>query len=565
MNVNSKDGLVEVQAHGVTWRALPEFADVLRALDIDKVRHPERLAPGELIKDNKVRTVARLPHPANPNGPSLFIKRYKLDNLTLKLKHLVVATHAFKEWKASRALAAIGIPTFKVLAFSERRCLMLPCEAMLITLEIPRVLTLRQWTMGGGWRAADRKLKNELIEEVSEIIVRMVRAGISHGDLHLGNLLIDVSRPAGKRLSVVDLHRVRLGSARRHGLVRMFRFLAAPSAKYGVGSADRLRVMRRVLTELRAPEALSHDELRWWVRRVNSSWRKQQHRYLRQQTRLCLTECAEFARDITPDFRVWRKRSFPLADALALVRCHEETMQGRGPGRVAKRGGRAQVTICPASDGRTVCVKAYGKQRKADHVRDMLGLASRARAAWTAHRGLLVRGVPTAEGLALLESTRGGQRPDYVIVEAVQAEGRLDEVAPKLTPGGREVRALARAVAKLFRKLADMKVGHPDTKATNVLVARQGDDWRLWLVDLDGVKFGKKWTMRKWLKSLSQCNMKTPLGLGVIDRMRCLREIGRGRWTAQERLRLARRVLEVSRRGDNVWGIQPTGQSGAGR
>jgi hypothetical protein len=346
---------------------------------------------------------------------------------------------------------------------AERRRWLLPCELFLITIEIPDAVTLRKWAADGGWRAADRTLKKELIEELAGIIMRMVRSGVSHGDLHVGNILIAPNEPAGSRFFIVDLHRVRLDGATRGGIIRMFRFLAASSKKYGVSSADRVRFMRLVLEELKKPEELTQDELRWWTARVRSSWSKHVRDLTRKRTGACLVDRQEFAHDRVAGFNVWRRRDFPLEAALAAVRCHQETMQGRGTGELRKRGNRTQVTLCPARPDETVCVKAFLRPRVADRIKDVFRPTSRAKAAWIAHRGMNVRGVPAAQGLALLESTSklAGQ-PDYLIVKALPVEGRLEEVAPQLPLAGSDRRELARQVAGLFCLLADNEVRHPD-------------------------------------------------------------------------------------------------------
>jgi len=545
---------IALRAHGVNWRVAPDFADVLMTMDIEKVRHPDRLSEQELIKDNKMRTVVRLPHPVRPEGPALYVKRYKMRGIGLKLKHLILPTQAVRECRASQALISHGIPTCKVVAFAERRRMLLPSEEFLISVEIPKTVTMRQFALDGGWRAANRAFRQELLEEMAGIVVRMVRSRIAHGDLHVGNILLNKDEQVGRRLSIVDLHRVHLNCSSRHGLVRMFRFLAASSRKYGVESPDRVRFIHLVLEELKAPAELTEDELRRWVARVRASWRKQDRRYKRHQTRICLVECNQFAHDSTPDFKVWRHKDFPLDAALSAVRCHQETVEGRGKGQLRKRGNRAQVTLCSARPGQLVCVKAYLRPKTKSRIKDLLRRRSRARMAWIAHRGLFVRGVPAAQGLALLESTHklSGQ-PDYLVAEALPVEGRLDQVAPGLPPAGAARRELAKVVADLFRRLADSKVRHPDTKATNILVGRNGARFNAWFTDLDRLKFEKPWPRARWIRHLAHCNARIPTGATLLDRMRCLREIGRGRWTAGERTHLARDIQMDTPNHDPVW------------
>ena len=65
------------EAHGLEWKVVGEFAGRLPLLDLEPLRHPDELPPGCLIKDNTVRTVVRVEDPSSPDGPGLYIKRFK--------------------------------------------------------------------------------------------------------------------------------------------------------------------------------------------------------------------------------------------------------------------------------------------------------------------------------------------------------------------------------------------------------------------------------------------------------------------------------------------------------
>jgi len=171
--------------------------------------------------------------------------------------------------------------------------------------------------------------------------------------------------------------------------------------------------------------------------------------------------------------------------------------------------------------------------------------------------------LPAPAGLALLEAEgKLSGRPDYLITEAVNVEGDLQQIthsqragaaAPLPLPTEAERRRLALAVADLFRLLAARRVRHPDMKPSNVLVARTAAGMRLWLVDLSRVRFGADWRRRHWVHYLAQCNSGLGPQVTSLDRMRCLRRCGQGRWTPQERLQVARLVLRASLTRSPQW------------
>jgi len=494
------------------------------------------------------RTVVRVPHPDRPQGPRLYIKRFKFDGLRRKLKALLGPTQARREWTAGRELLRRGIPTCRVLAAAERRSGLFHEEAFLITEEVQNARPLREHPDGPWAGRLNPGLKGELIGELAGLLARMVRAGVCHADLHVGNVLIVPGRPAGQRLFVLDLHRIRLGKVSRRWLVRMLVFLADSSRRLGISSADRVRFLRALLDSSALSGGTSSGALRRWAQKVKRAWTRHDRRHMRSRTRRCLVESSEFTRDRAAGFTVLRGRCLPLDAALAIVDSHRQAVAGASLAQVHKRGLRTEITRVSHAACGPVYVKAFLRRRFGDRVKDLLRWRGRARAAWIAHQGLRVRGLPAARALALLEATGKlrGQR-DYLVTEDVGADGNLHQLSRTRRWSRPERRQLAEAIADLFRLLADRNVRHPDMKPSNILVAGADGGPRLWLVDLDRVRFEAPWRRRHWIHHLSQCNAGLPPSVTVLDRMRCLRRCGLGRWSPAERLDIARAVLRESR------------------
>jgi hypothetical protein len=271
-----------------------------------------------------------------------------------------------------------------------------------------------------------------------------------------------------------------------------------------------------------------------------------------------------FTVDKTDGFQVHRRRDFPMTAALEVVRLHNEAVAGGAEGaEVLHTGRRTEVTLCrcgalppfdvnrPAPPEQVgpgwVCVKSFRRPSLAERWKDVWRARSRAKVAWIASRGFDVRAIPAARPLALLESrSKLSGRPDYLITEALDNDGSLGALAFRDLPTGSKRRQLGRETARLLNLLAREEVYHPDTKPTNVLVKNVDGELRLWLVDLDRAKFEARLTRSRWVKCLARLNAGLPAQVSLLDRMRCLRECGRGRWDARERLRIARRVYRSS-------------------
>ncbi len=548
------------------WLAAREFAGTIDRLDLDRLRRPDALGPGELVKDNRIRTVARAPDPDRPGGPGLIVKRYKFGRPVDRLKGLLGHTQARTEWKVSRALRAAGIPACEVLAIAVRRRRCVPREAFLVSREIADAVPLKTFLRDGLGEAerADPGFRRALIEEAADLTARLVGAGFRHHDYHAENLLVRPAAPAGERLFVVDLHRIRRGRVDQRTVLNMLGSLFSSAASPGITHEGRLDFLRAFLPRWRGTPDVSEESVQSWLGRVEDAMRGLRRRRARSRTRRCLVESSLFTAQATGDYRVRRRRDFPLEAALSAVGLHEAAMAGGAAGvQVYRQGRRTEVTTCPsgsvpprtlnrpAPPGRVgsgrVCVKSFRRPSLPERLKDCLRPRSRARAAWVAARGFHVRGVPAAQPLALLESRhRLSGRPDYLVTECLENDGTLPELLAGPSLDARDRRALGRAIADLFNTLAEREVYHPDTKPTNILVRRAEGGFLLWLVDLDRVRFDAPMGQERWAKCLTRVNADLPDAIGLLDRMRCLRQCGRGRWSAGERRRLARRVAALS-------------------
>jgi hypothetical protein len=181
-----------VAAHGMTWLAVEEFAAAVPRLDIERARRPAALSPQELVKDNPVRTVMRCADPLNPNGPGLYVKRYKFRGLKDRLKHLVVPTKPAVEWRVGRALEEAGIRTCEVLAVAVRRRALLPVEGFLVSREVPGATSLKAFLRErlATVERARSHCRRELIEELAALTADLADSAFYHCDYHAGNLLV---------------------------------------------------------------------------------------------------------------------------------------------------------------------------------------------------------------------------------------------------------------------------------------------------------------------------------------------------------------------------------------
>jgi len=511
--------------------------------------------------------VARLPDPSAPDGPGLFVKRYKFRDLRDRIRHVFTPAKPEVEWRVCRALAAAGIRTCDVLAIGLRRIHGMPREGFLVSREIPSVVTLRQFLRAGGQDA-----RRSLVDELAEVTARLADAGFHHRDYHAGNILVRPDAAHGERLYIVDLHSIRIGRPRRRHMLRMLAMLDDSTRKVGAGREDRRAFLRAFLGRWQGGPGASDDSVRRWTWMARRAQRALHRRHMASRTRRCIVRSSLFTPDRAGGYRLHRRRDFRAGTALDAVERHRAALARNAPGcEVLRDGRKTQVTLCPcdavpplagvrpAPDDRVgpgrVCVKAFVRAGPVQRLKDLLRPRSRARRAWIASHGLHVRGIPAPRPLALLERRIGAA--DYLITEAIPHDGDLGELAARGLPAGAWRRRLGCAIAGLLDRLAREEVRHPDTKPTNFLVGGQGDEVRLHLVDLDRMRFGTPATARTWIKNLAQLNAGLPADVTLLDRMRCLRDCSRGRWGRAERLRIARQVHSLSLERNPAWLRRP--------
>ena len=548
---------------GVEWLLDESLKDTLPRLPIEKCRHPDRLDEGELVKDNPVRTVVRLADPDSPPGAGFFLKRYKFKNLKEKVKHLLVPTKPRREWDICRGLQSAGIPTCDVVAVGHRTEGFFHREAFLLSREIPGVVTLKEFLSSGA--AAARKV--QLAEDLAELTAKLLKAGYVHQDFHAENLLVDPRPPGEGGLYVLDLHRIRKGFVSRRGALRMLGMLAHSTDIPAVGPADRKRFVRAFL---RRWKGIRGPEVERWDLMLLSAWQNEERRHMRSRTRRCVLESSLFTREKTAGFRIYRRRDYPAGAALEALKHHEKALVGQSPDcRVLKAEGRSGVVLCPSTRASSieagepseadehrgmVCVKSFCRPTLADRIKDCLRWRSRAKAAWIAMHGFRVRGLPTAAPLALLESCRRlAGRPDFLVMEALSDASSLHELSLSGLPGGQKRRELGAGIAGLLTSLSAKRVYHPDTKPTNIRLRETDGGFQLWLVDMARVRFDTEITRATWIRYLAHLNAGLPRTVSLLDRMRCLRECSKGRWSPGERKEIARAVYKASLARSPLW------------
>ncbi|MEY1662309.1 lipopolysaccharide kinase InaA family protein [Isoalcanivorax beigongshangi] len=315
-----------------------------------------------------------------------------------------------------------------------------------------------------------------LLARALAVIAAMHRNGIWHGDLHLGNLLVNDGN-----LLVIDGDCIRsetLGKplSRRRARRNLGVFLA----QLPVDLSDYLPQLARHYGLLPG----SIRQLQRLIRRVQA-WRLQ--KYLKKVQR----DCTSFA-------------ALRTRDSLALVRRRQLDQDHLGPlvqdpdavlanGRFYKQGGTAAVAAVDWHD-QTWLLKRYNI-KSVGHWLTRCWRASRAWHSWVAAHLLAFVGIPTASAVMVKEQRTFGvlRGPAWLLLEHCGDDDLLRRWAP-WAEQGLPPQAEREALLALVADLRRLRIGHGDLKGHNLL-------WRdgQWLlIDLDSLRrYRSGWGYRR--------------------------------------------------------------------
>jgi serine/threonine protein kinase len=536
-------GAIDLSAGGVSWQVRPAWLAGLASLDEvvgpDGLRLPEWLAAGRarVVKPGPHRTVYRVTLP----GSDFHVKQYHPTDRRARLRALFRPSPARAEYERTLAVAERGVPTLVPLAVGEapgasfvvtRTVAAARSLADVLETDLPALPPLRQ-----------ARLRQVLAGALGRFLARLHDAGVTHRDLHPGNILCRLEGEAVE-LYLIDLPVVRLGPpldwpAQRANLVLLNRWFVLRA-----GRADRLRCWHAY-----AGGRPAH-ELAQGARDLEKRTLASNLQFWRRHDRRCLGDNRYFRRLRAPGLTGHSVADLDAQTLAGLLADPDgpfpqpDRGQGRG-GRVLKHSASSSVVEMDLPTPAEPCAVIY-KRFAVTAWTDPWAALVRPTAALRSYvmgHGLRLRCLPTPRPLAVWHRVRHGlHRESYLLTEKVPAALDLLRYLERLRdrPEGRAaLRRLIDQVARLIRVLHARHLSHRDLKAANLLVSPQrwevsakgirtgsaGEEVAVWFIDLVGVRRHGKLGRRRRVQNLARLNTsfhRHP-GLTRSDRLRFLR------------------------------------------
>jgi tRNA A-37 threonylcarbamoyl transferase component Bud32 len=416
-----------------------------------------------------------------------------------RLKRLVRGSPALREFLNLQALQRAGVPSPRAVAqLSGFRLEGAIGDAVILEGIEPAVqldhylndLALR------GERAPDHR---SLRDQVIDIVRRLGLNKLGHRDLHLGNFLLHDGR-----LFLLDGYAVRRGGIDKNDLL-----LLGHSVTRFATTADVVRAWRtftggpppaknpvRKRQWRKALEAAIKDN-RYFGRLTAGDWRGhfcRHNKFPRRWSRVS-------AIDVSADD--WQREWPKLLEAMNADTLHVLKRSRSGDvlaGEVLLGGRRLEIVI------------KRPKRRKWYRYVNEMGRGGRARRAWLKAWSLVVRDVPTAWPLLMMERRRLGYVTDSAIVFERVAGTLLPEVdLDALSPSDR--RTLYFRLGRTLRLIERNGLHQYDSKSSNWMIR---PDEKLGpvpvVIDVDGIRkiVPTLWPIDRLLRSLRELPRYTP-------------------------------------------------------
>jgi tRNA A-37 threonylcarbamoyl transferase component Bud32 len=493
-------GMVAID--GVRWSFASAGRDFLSDDDL-QLSHQLKAGRATVVKDGKHRTVYRL----SLQSGDVYWKVCRLYGPRAWWRDFFRGPKAKLEFDRARELADRGVPTVEPLACG-RMGGFWPPASHLITRALDATTPLDDYLLVHPPQLPEGRRR--LAVALAKFMAKLHDAGVTHPDLHPGNLLVR-DRGDGLEFFLIDVHDVRLGppldrAARRANLTMLNRWFQIRASR-----ADRLRFWRAYAGPDGSPEDDRQIE-RDTERSILGLWSSRDIR--------CRRANRHFQKVSAPGVRGFAVREMDAGMLHAFIADPDEPF-GR-PEAVVLKDSRS-ATVCRLAIPGVSAPLVYKRFRVTEWTDPFANIFRRSGAmrSWTAGNSFIDRGLPTPRPWLVLHRQRlGVPTVGYLLCEEVPDARHLDEVIPTADRTAR--RELTERLARWVRLMHERGASHRDLKAANILVTAAGE---CQFIDLVGVRLRRNVGRALRVRDLARLNASFVSSPGVsrTDRLRFLR------------------------------------------
>lgn len=494
-----------VMAGGLRWTLTPTGRTLLSDTHLVLEKH-EAAGRVEVIKHGPHRTVYRV---RLPSGDVVYWKHCRLNGPRAWWRDILRGPKAKLEFDRARALTDRGVETIEPLAWAQFPGRW-PRGSFLITRALEGTVSLHdQLAEHPPATPTDRR---RFTAALAEYVAKLHAAGVTHPDLHPGNLLVRFADGAPKFL-LIDVHDVELGppldrQARRLNLVLFNRWFQLRTTR-----TDRLRFWRVYAGPAADPDDARRLELET-ERSVGGLGASRDGRCVRENRhfrRVRRAGLSGFAvRELDPE--MIRSFTHDLDSHFVGIDAHVL--------KTSRSGTVCVVTVPTPGGPRPMVFKRFRVTQWTDYLVGVFRPPPALRS-WKMGHALIDRAVPTPRPWLVLHRRRFGLPGDgYLLCDLVPDARHLHDAIREADRLRRQ--AIIERLARWVRLIHERGVSHRDLKALNILVTTGGD---VQFIDLVGARARRRVPDRLRVRDLARLNASFALSPVVTraDRLRFLR------------------------------------------
>lgn len=407
----------------------------------------------------------------------LYLKQYICRSAWDFLKHLFRASPAKRSFRASIMLQNNGHDAPIVIGLFERRTGSFLIENLLLTREVKNSKSLKRFLTDMSRNLCKDTLirKRNLIECFGETVGQMHSKGIFHGDLRLGNVLVQQKEEAW-RFFFIDNERTKK-FRKLPARLRLKNLVQINMFQENISDTDRMRFFRKYC----APNTQNKDKEKTLAKHVleKTEQRLRNKKKPTKSMKKYLRTGKKYLRINTGEWLAVFDRSFcQKQEALNFIKNVSSLMQ---QGDYLKKDDTSSVSRS-VWNNKNIVTKQYNHRGFCHSLRHTIK-RSRAFRCWINGHRLFNLGIPTPKPLAYIEQRKGLLVwTSYLVTEFVDAR-MLCDFERDSSVSQQQLSRIIGQVEELLERLAKHRISHGDLKHTNILITDKGPV----LTDLDAM------------------------------------------------------------------------------
>lgn len=463
---------------------------------------------GTLLKDRGYRQVWRLalqdaskPQGGDGGGDAWYVKFYPRGGGGIK--RVLRGSPALREFTRLQWLQKARIPAPRALGvlmgFTVNNQI---GDALVLQALEPSQTLLQYLQQAQASAASPSPPRRQVLDQLIDLLSDLAAAGLRHTDLHLDNFLLSQGR-----LHLLDGYAVRRGSLTLKDLWQL-----GDSARAWASRADVMRVWRTLVTAGVPPQRNPHSG-KVWEKLLSRIFGE--NRAFGQVSLKAHGWSGVFCRQITqpPAWSVLGKWHVADSEAQAAAQQLVEHLAGDetdASWTIVKqsRSGAVYSGQVALSTRAVEAIIKRPRRRYWHRYINEIGRGGRARRAWKKSWQLIVRGLPTAWPLMLLEKRRLGYLVDsFIVYEKIEGRTLAQMDLAELSATDRQ--NLFRRTGRVLRQLEQCGRYHWDAKSSNWMIRldRRRGPVPL-LVDVDGIR--SNWGIGEGMRRLHESLLEHP-------------------------------------------------------